>query len=410
MVLALAFLRGLSAAVFSVSLPFLNIYFFGSGYNMGSVGLLTGISTLIGAIARIPSGFLSDKVGARRILLLGIVMRSFALLSVAFLIHFSAHLIYFQVPLILNSFGFSLIVTSSNTIISHLDEEKKPYVLSIVRVGINIGFSLGPILGGFISEFSFSLLFFISSILSFLLIFCLIPLRKVEVENFPKSSSAENGYQHLNELKKSFIVEMFSPISDTFFMPFFISLFFSFVVVSQFLNSFPVYASFIGFSNREIGYFFTINGLFVVLFQFPIINFILKYLIKERRDKLKAMCAGIIFYFASFNLFAVFKSFFWLAFCVIILTLGEIIFMTFSSIIVMDESPTGRKGLYLGFSEFIETVGWSVGKYFGGAMFDMFKNSPSEFWLFTSSPLFLAIIFSFIFYIKLIREKNQILR
>jgi len=410
MVLALAFLRGLSAAVFSVSLPFLNIYFFGSGYNMGSVGLMTGISTFIGAIARIPSGFLSDKVGTRRILLLGIVMRSFALLSVALLIHFSAHLIYFQIPLILNSFGFSLIVTSSNTIISHLDEEKKPYVLSIVRVGINIGFSLGPILGGFVSEFSFSLLFFISSLLSFLLIFCLIPLRKVDLENFSKKSlSGEKDPRQLSELKKSFIVEMFSPISDTFFIPFFVSLFFSFLVVSQFLNSFPVYASSIGFSNREIGYFFTINGLFVVLFQIPLVNFILRRMIKKKQDKLKAMCAGIILYFTAFNLFAVYKSFFWLAFCVIILTFGEIIFMTFSSIIVMDESPEKKKGLYLGFSEFVETVGWSVGKYFGGSMFDMFKNSPSEFWLFTSSPLFLAIIFSFIFYTKLVGEKNQIL-
>jgi MFS family permease len=184
----IAIIRGISAAVFAISLSFLNIYFFERGYSMAYVGLITGISTIVGSAMRIPSGLFSDIFGPSRVLIFGIFLRGFALVMIAVFMYYDFDLIWFFPLLLLNSAGFSFLITSSNSIISlYFRELDLTRALSIVRVGINIGFSVGPLIGGFISEFSFPLLFLVSGILSFLLLIFVIKTKNKIDEKIVKS-------------------------------------------------------------------------------------------------------------------------------------------------------------------------------------------------------------------------------
>ncbi len=401
----IAIIRGISAAIFAISLSFINIYFFERGYGMTYVGLITGISTVVGSAMRIPSGLLSDILGPSRVLIFGIFLRGFALTIIAIFMYYNFDLICFFPLLLLNSAGFSLLITSSNSIISlYFREFDLTRVLSVVRVGVNIGFSVGPLLGGFISEFSFPLLFIISGFLSFVLLVFLIKIKSKIDGKIVKT-------QKLSE--KILFKDIFSPVLDTKFLTLLLFVFFGGVIISQFLNSLPVIAKTQNFSNRQIGLFFTQNGFFVIILQIPLVRFITKFFIKGdikireeainknniSSSKISAVFFGLLLYVVAFNFFGIYQSFAWYSFCVFILTLGEIIFQTFSMDLAMNFSPKDRKGTYLGFFEFFEAIGWSVGKYFGGFVFDLFHHDPKKFWFVVSLPALPAFLIIFVFWI-----------
>jgi nitrate/nitrite transporter NarK len=85
---------------------------------MAYVGLITGISTIVGSAMRIPSGLFSDIFGPSRVLIFGIFLRGFALVMIAVFMYYDFDLIWFFPLLLLNSAGFSFLITSSNSIIS----------------------------------------------------------------------------------------------------------------------------------------------------------------------------------------------------------------------------------------------------------------------------------------------------
>ncbi len=399
----IAIIRGISAAIFAISLSFINIYFFERGYSMAYVGLITGISTVVGSAMRIPSGLFSDILGPSRVLVFGIFLRGFALTMIAVFMYYDFDLIWFFPLLLLNSAGFSFLITSSNSIISlYFTEFGLTRALSTVRVGINIGFSVGPLLGGFISEFSFPLLFLISGFLSFLLLSFVIKIKSRIDGKIVKS-------QKVGE--KILFKDIFSPVLDTKFLILILFVFLGGVIISQFLNSLPVIAKAQNFSNRQIGFFFTQNGFFVIILQIPLVKFITKLFIKDdikiggeainsnniNNKKISAVFFGLLLYVVSFNFFGFYQSFAWYSFCVFILTLGEIIFQTFSMDLAMNFSPKDRKGTYLGFFEFSEAIGWSVGKYFGGFVFDLFHHDPKKFWFIVSLPALPAFLIILVF-------------
>ena len=421
MVFILSFIRGVSAAIFAISIPFLNIYFFEQGYKMAVVGAVTGISAFFGSAMRIPSGLLADKYGAIRVLEAGIFMRTFALTVMGILIVLRADILFFAPLIFMNSAGFALLVISSNTIVSYyFKDEERPHVLSFIRVGINAGFSIGPLIGGFVSEISYPALFFISGTFSFLLIVFVKyikerykkekgsgvkQIRKKQISNTRNSGEklSLNGATIPNggfETRKSsentsyytfgsVMREMLSPFTDTRFLPLIVAVFFSSSLVSQFISNFPVFAKSIGIENRKIGYFFTINGLSVVLLQVLITRFASRYI-----GRYRTVFLGIIIYTVFLNLFGINHGFLWYAFCVFGLTLGEMLFLPFLMSLAMETSPEGRKGTYLGVYEFMEAAGWSFGRFFGGAMFDVFRHSPHLFWLSVSvgAPLSLVSV------------------
>ena len=412
MVFILSFIRGVSAAIFAISIPFLNIYFFEQGYKMAVVGAVTGISAFFGSAMRIPSGLLADKYGAIRVLEVGVLMRTFALTAMGILIVLRADILFFAPLIFMNSAGFALLVISSNTIVSYyFKDEERPHVLSFIRVGINAGFSIGPLIGGFVSEISYPALFFISGAFSFLLIVFVkyikerykreqisdvkqmkekISVRELNTRNSEEKLSLNgttipNGGYHYTF--RTVMREMLSPFTDARFLPLIVAVFFSSSLVSQFISNFPVFAKSVGIENRKIGYFFTINGLSVVLLQVLITRFASRYIGRHN-----SVFLGITIYTVFLNFFGINGGFLWYAFCVFGLTLGEMLFLPFLMSLAMESSPEGRKGTYLGVYEFMEAAGWSFGRFFGGAMFDVFRHSPQLFWLSVSVGAPLSLI------------------
>lgn len=392
-ILSLSVIRGVSAAVFTISIPFLNIYLYERGFSMSLIGFVSGVSTFLGSSMRIFSGGLSDIISPARVIFYGIFLRSLALLSVAFLIWIEADILLFAPAIFLNSAAFSLIINGSNSLLSYSikDDIKRIMAISKVRVGINLGFSIGPIIGGFISHYwSYMLLFVFSGIVSFLVLPLVQKLNNSELEARNQSVSIRDYFS-----------DMFLPLKSKLFLLVSFSTFFSALVFSQFINTLPVYAAHYSIDKRMIGYLFTTNGLTVILMQLWITRVSSKMF-----GNFVSALLGILIYASSFVMFGISQNFVWLVFSVFYMTLGEMLLIPSLMNTAMKISPENKKGVFLGFFEFFETVGWALGKYVGGLVFDFFVHKPIYMWSILSG----LTVFPFLCIFITMLQENSIRR
>lgn len=372
----ISLVRGLSAAVFAISIPFLSIYLYEKrGYSMSEIGFISGLSTFLGAFVRILSGGIADIISPTKVLFYGILIRGLALFLTSLLIISNADIYFFAFTIFLNSAAFSLIINGSNSFISYRlkDDIKRIMAISKVRVGINIGFSLGPVLGGFISHYSYSALFLFASLIT---LSVLPTLKNLHYEHKSGGKSLKGYFSDLAE-----------PFEDRKFILLSSAGFFSAMLFSQFINTLPVFASHYSIDKRLIGYFFTVNGIAVILLQLKITEFA-----ASKLENLKSALVGLFFYSTAFIMFGISQNFFWLLFSVFYMTIGEMLVIPSIMGAAMSFSPENKKGVYLGFFEFFEVIGWATGKYIGGLVFDNFVQKPIIMWSILSGlsilPLF----------------------
>jgi len=171
-----------------------------------------------------------------------------------------------------------------------------------------------------------------------------------------------------------------------------------FVVMAQFASTLAVFSTQdIGITERQLGWLFTVNGIFVVLFQWPAARLAARVGI---RWGLVLGCLGYaIGYFTiglvpSFALltgpvvqialgkmaFSVAPGFAFLVGSMMIITLGEVIFSPVSMAAVANMAPAARMGRYMGFFGLTEALGWSLGPFIGGALYDQLTVAPVMLW------------------------------
>jgi MFS family permease len=68
--------------------------------------------------------------------------------------------------------------------------------------------------------------------------------------------------------------------------------------------------------------------------------------------------------------------------CVIVMTLGELIYMSILGAIVADMAPEDQRGIYMGFSGFMQTLGWGVGMFLGLWLLDVLPQRDTMWLIF----------------------------
>ncbi len=354
--------RGFSAASFSISIPFLNIYLYSvRGLPMKFIGILVGTASLVGAFSRIFAGFFGDRLGCKNVMILGLFSRFLAFLFFTLFIIFKVHPFLFLIGFILNSLGFSFFSIGSDSYVGiYLPEKDRPKAFGIIRIGTNLGFALGPAAGGFLASLSYFILFFISALISFIV----IPLIHFGIR-CPRLSL-------LN--KSSFLKEIKEVLEDKFFLIYLFSSYLIFILAGQMISTLPVFAKEIGLSNIFIGYLFSINGLSVVFLQILFTRFSEKLGIK------RAMLTGIFLYILGYFLFSFAKDFKDFAIFVFIFTAGEMLLLPLVTTVATLYAKEDKKSLYLGFLGLFEGLGWASAPVYGGFSLDLFIKTPLIMW------------------------------
>jgi MFS family permease len=136
------FVSSLGISIYAL---FFNLYILSLGYSEALVGVLVALPALVVALAALPSGYVGDRVGHRRTMLLGGLFIALSLLGVLLFTSEEA-LILFTV---LYGLGVALSqIIGAPFMIENSAEEERTYLFSVQFALIMIASLFGSILGG----------------------------------------------------------------------------------------------------------------------------------------------------------------------------------------------------------------------------------------------------------------------
>ncbi|MFZ5516608.1 MAG: MDR family MFS transporter [Candidatus Zhuqueibacterota bacterium] len=359
----LLIIRMVNSIGFSIILPFISIYLHAEQHvSMTLIGSIFLGVAVVRSVMQLVGGTSADKYNRRRVMLFAGVGRTFALflLAVAVLAHLPIYVIGLAIFL---AYGFgSMFMPAADALVSDLVLPKdRIEAYGLQRMGFNLGWAIGPALGGYLASVSYSLIFFLSG-LFFVIAVIIIYYYMPDSKNL--SSQSQFNIRDLRKIvtHRTFII--FGLLSMIIFS-----------ILTQIVTTLSVFSiEVLNISKIQLGYLYTINGGVILLFQIYGIRKI------KRMTLTRAQSIGAMFAAASYLVVAISVNFWWLAVAIILLTFGEIFFIPAGATLVSNIAPEPLKATYLGVYGLFQSVGRSIGPFYGGILADHFLRQPLILW------------------------------
>jgi len=371
----MAVIQFFTAIGFSICMPFLCLYFYEDrGLSMTMAGLILLTGGLCAAVTQALGGALSDRFGRRPVLIVAASASVFLYLGLSILIGRSAAVWAIAFAYIV---GRSVLTTTrpviSAMVADFTSKEKLTEAYGIIRIGANIGWAAGPTIGGYLAGFlPYGWLFGIP-VLTCAIVFFIAFF-------FLHESS------HRVSMKVGFR-NILSPASDRAFLFFAMASLLLFLVMGQMGSTLSIFAvDRVGFSTAQYGLLLTLNGLIVILFQYPMT------LAVKRLAKFRALMLGGLFYALGYLSLGWVTQYGWALGAMAIVTTGEIIVSPVMLSVVGELSPEDQRGRYMGFFGLSETIGIAVGPLAGGILLDAFPADLRLVWAPIASIALIAVM------------------
>lgn len=265
---------------------------------------------------------------------------------------------------ILTSLSGSLLFPSFNALVVDVTSpEDRMRAYSIFRILSNSGWAIGPIAGSFLFDHGivwiFSLVLF-TLVVQLLIIIFLIKDRRI------RSQSARAGLRaHFSELI----------VFDRMLMIFSVGTFLLMILTSQFSVTLPTYAvARTHVLSDQLGYIYAINGLVVVLGQFPS-----TVAVRRLKDESVVML-GAAFYMLGFFLIAFSYSLLQLMGDMVLITIGENLTAPGMNSMVSKLAPEDRVGRYMAFNGIANSAGRAMGPTAGSILLFIFAFDGIKVW------------------------------
>ncbi|WP_370296968.1 MDR family MFS transporter [Rossellomorea marisflavi] len=326
--------------------------------HLGKTLSMAGIVLMLNAGASVAGnligGFLFDKLGGYRSILLGILITLTALGGMN-LWHGWPHYVVF---LTIVGFGSGIVFPSMYAMAGSVWPAGGRKAFNAVYVAQNIGVAVGASLGGLVASFSFNYIFLANFVMY--IVFFLIALF-----GYKKISAQVAG--HTSVIQES------RPIRDrsklTALLLICGAYLLCWVGYVQWQSTIASYTQEINISLKQYSFLWTINGALIVLAQ-PLLSKAIKRF--EHNLKIQIMIGTVIF-MLSFTVAAFADQFMWFVAAMIILTVGEMLIWPAVPTIANSLAPKGREGFYQGIVNSTATGGRMIGPLIGGLMVDMFS-------------------------------------
>jgi MFS family permease len=318
-------------------------------------GLALAGYTLSGIPGTILGGMLTDKIGRRFVLL-----ASLGLMSLTILMYFFAtDFVTLFIIVLADSFVGSLYMPAANAMIADVIlPNGRPKAFSTIRISWNVGMFIGPAIGVFlVAAFSIRELFIFGAAIlagAFVMNLAFVP------ETKPKSAVSQE-VTVMNVLRVANNRPFLLLCSMTAMM------WFSF---SQWMSVLQIYStSDLDLSDYVPGLLFAVNAVMVVTLQLWVTSKMVKY----RRSLV--LMIGQLIVAGGFSLIFFADDLPSLVACIVVITIGELIYMSIVSAIIADMSPEAERGLYMGFSGFIQSLGMGLGFFAGMWLLDILPET-----------------------------------
>jgi multidrug resistance protein len=343
----LLFTMLLSAMGFGIILPLLPFYALSLGVQPFELGILTATFALMSLLFSPYFGRLSDRIGRRKVLMIGTLGFMAAYLVFAFADSFFMALLARAMEGFFAAAIFPSVISLLSDFTTHA--QRGP-AMGLMMMTFSVGFIFGPALGGFASAFSVRDAFFVAAAFSFLN-FLWIFLRLKE----PKEK--EESKHHESE-QVSLLSHMKTPLAFLF-----LSSSIVMILIGGFEATLALWVSErLGFTSVEMGGVFTFVGVMMLVLQ-PITGNLI-----NRFGETRMIQAGLLF--SGFGFFSLLYSMDWIT---LLIPLGLFVIgnsCVFPSVTsLLTKKVQGKQGAVIGLNQSFSSAGQIVGPLFAGFLF-----------------------------------------
>lgn len=361
---------------FGASWPFMAIFFNKQlGVPTIVVGIMFTILALISTVFSLIGGSLSDTIGRKRIILIGSAygVVIYSLISY-FLFNFSSLALVAEL-FVFSAVSGSFVFPSASALVSDVTKpEDRLLSYSIYRIMANLGWAIGPFSGSYLQGYGMQYIFILlalASVAQFTIVFLFI--RESAPSQERKGKILQIGY-------------------DRFLIVFSAGSFFGILLASQFSVTLPLFAvQSAGVLEYQLGYIYAINGIVVVLGQYP-----MSYILRKVND-VYTMILGSAFYVAGYFLVGFAHSATYLYLDMVVITMGENLTSPVMNSVVSKISPRGKTGSYMGFLSMVNSTGRAIGPSVGSLFLSIYMFDGLRTWMTLSSFGLVTIVFMFLF-------------
>jgi MFS family permease len=368
-------IQAIRATGFSISFTYLSLYLYQQrGISMTIVGLIFLISGIISGVFQVIGGIMADRFGLRRMFVIFQLTETlmFALLAVLIGINAEVWLIFVTSTLVSVAGGmtapaiFAMVADAANK--KRLNES-----YGLLAIGLNSGWAIGPIIGGFLlSHVSFGWVFGVGALVQSLSLIAAFYLPR-------------GGRDKTAELfSKNYLKQL---LSNSTLIVFCLLCFLFFLEMANWGSTLSVFTvDRIGFSTEQYGLLLSVSAILIIIFQYPI----------SRRiawlGSRKALFLGSVLYGVGFLSISWVKSFIPAVGSIVILVIGEMLFVPTANSAIGKMSKPGDIGKNMGILGLCATIGNSFGPLLGGFFLDRFPTRPFYVWGPVALPAFLAAV------------------
>ena len=302
----------------------------------GQTGLLVGAYGAGSIVSMLLGGFLTDRLGRRRTLLLSLF--GSGLLAVA--MGFAPSVRVFVPLLVAFSFIADLYRPASSAIVADLvPSQDRAVGFAALRLAVNLGFGLGVALGGLLADLDWRLLFWGDGATT--LLFGVVVYLLVNETRHEAASAASLRPEGLG-----------SPWRDTVFVKlisasfiFCLAFFLDFIVLPLTVTQSA------GYPARVYGFLVGANGLLIAIFELTLVDWM------SRFRRLRVAALGVALTAIGMGITGLVMHWAWFLLAVLLWTAGEILMIPQHSAFLADWSPPAQRGRYLGIAQ----ASWGLG-------------------------------------------------
>ncbi|MHB1653792.1 MAG: MFS transporter [Desulfitobacteriaceae bacterium] len=349
------------------------------GRSMTEAGMIIASQSALSLLGQFLSGFLADRFGARRMMLIGLTGSSLTV----FLIGLIPTWEVYAPGLILFGLMSGFVFVPLNALIQSTWPEGGRRGFNYLYVFNNAGVAVGTALGGIVAQISFRWVF-LGNAATFLMYLLIVTLW------VPKRSPRENITHH--KTGKTTVIH------DDPGFPALLALSGGILLVwtayIQWVTIVPVVMGQRGFSLLSYSFLWTLNGIFIVILQ-PLIALTIRLWAHDFRRQFYLACLLIAGSYLTLQGHLPYVSY---VVGMLILTLGEMLILPAVPAAAARLAPVGREGAYQGIVGGAASGGRMLGPFLGGIVFDL--GGDSKVWLLALGFMAAALV-SFLLYAPL---------
>jgi predicted MFS family arabinose efflux permease len=320
-------------------IAFLSVYLVNArGFSATDAGWVMAAFGSGGIVGNYVGGLLNDRYGSWHIMIISLIG--------AGLLHILIGQVTGFLPLCILVFLTAMTADAFRpanraAIAIYADREHLTQAYGLQRLAANLGFSVGPALGGvLIGTYGYTSLFWVDG-------FTFLVAAGLFVSMIPADETSRPLVGSSPALRRN--TEALSDTRSALRQPWLIWLVLANTAVItcffQIFSTAPVYLTGEGYTESQFGLLLTISGVLIVAVEMPLV-----YLADRRLRPLYVLLSGAALIWTGYLILplAVMTGYGVLVLWIVLITLGEIFFMPFTSTYVATHAPPARRGEYLG--------------------------------------------------------------